>query len=554
MLILPSGRVIDITTDRAKYHALQHSGITPGASIRQLFALVDIVYRYRDSEGDIKRGWTEHDYEFSGYTLDSVRFARDWDSTDKTELQRWLQLKEQQQRINTARRRLHDEQKHLSARHYSAPRYLYSLLEKRIRHLPMQRATAAHWHATIEKFKQSGLKEEEIHWSGLYQYLQQFDKNKFITKKQLLKILEKKNLRLALSIEQVWGDEGGLSFKEVAFFMQHQAVYRASLKLDEDCRCLLRYVDNGCNYRIGVVKTLNKDHPMALNKYWFALDPYGRAITNDNADSDKPLFFDNSMDAKFAANKHARKHYGMSSGVKNHTRFDHLTLYGGKDYREWFVTLPDYQRIYFGPHFFDHNVLAHIRTTTRIDLAGRKILFIEEVQSDWHQSAKRSGYNNSYWGKIANAPFKQEWTVLAMKLMLVHASQNGFDGIAWPQGNIQELRYKRQLHSIKQYYDTKIPKALNQLGKVLNCKIETTQINTRDPWLVLEKTQDKWRVADNQGKFTTRAKYNNRDEAMSVITRHCREIDLDVAALFISNELRHQIIETGLPLYGHTLK
>jgi len=144
--------------------------------------------------------------------------------------------------------------------------------------------------------------------------------------------------------------------------------------------------------------------------------------------------------------------------------------------------------------------------------------------------------------------------VLAIKLILIHASQNGFDGIAWPKGHIQELRYKRDIQSIKDYYDNKIPKALNQLVKTFNCKVETTKINTRDPWLNLEKSQNKWLVADGQGKFKTKAKYNHRDEAMAVIARHCKEIELNIPVMYINEELRMQIAENGLPIYGHTIK
>ena len=142
-----------------------------------------------------------------------------------------------------------------------------------------------------------------------------------------------------------------------------------------------------------------------------------------------------------------------------------------------------------GKHFYDHNILSHIRTTSRTDTKGRKILFIEEVQSDWHQSGKRNGYDNSCWGQVVNAPYKKEWPVLAVKLMLVHASQNGFAGVAWPRGSVQEMRYMRNLQSIKRYYDKDIPKALNPLVKNFNCKVEVTHINTREPWLNIEKNR-----------------------------------------------------------------
>jgi len=558
MMVLPSGKVIDLSTDRSKYHALRHQGVDPAAAHRDLYPLVDIIYRHLDDSGNPKCGWTEYDYEFSGYTLDTVRFASDWTIEDKAALSRWLQQDEQYRRIETARCRLKENQQQHSAKLYSSPQHLYSLLQQRLVNLPLQNATAKQWLATINNLKQNGVREEEIHWSGLPQYLQQQSPDRLISKTQLLKKQKDNNLRIELSIEQAWGENGGLNFKEVAQRMLHQAVYRAALKLDDNSLCVLRYVDSGSNYRVGVIKTLVNNHHTMLNKYWFALDPYGRAITNTktenrNEKNKTVLFFDNSFDAKSAADKHAKKHFCIHSGVTKHSCFDHLTLFGGDDYREWFVSLPDHQRVFFGPHFYDHNILAHIRTTTRTDNSGRKILFIEEVQSDWHQSGKRNGYDNNSWGRIANAPFKNEWSVLAVKLMLIQASQNGFSGIAWSTGSVQEMRYKRYLQPIKQYYDHQIPKALNRLGKSLNCKVETTHINTRDPWLNLEKMQDKWRVADGHGKFKTRAKYNNRDEAMTVITRHCRVIDLPVPVFYISEELRLQISEKGLPLYGHTI-
>lgn len=555
MLILDSGRIIDLSANRAKYHALRQRGVAANSEHRKLYSLVDIIYRHSGDSGEAKTGWTEYDYDYSGYTLDTVRFASDWSDEDKSALAQWIQQADQRRTIETARRRLIDNQKQISIKNYSAPRHFYSVLQQRLINLPLQRAKAMQWLATINNFKHKGIREEEIQWSGLIRYLGQQQADSLINKTDIIKNLSYKNIRIELSSEQVWGSNGGLSFKEVALRMPHQAVYRAALKLDEDCLCVLRYVDSVCNYRVGVIKTRANNHIMALNKYWFALDSYGRAITNESgADSDTYLFFDNSVDAKLAADKHAREHFNVRSGAMPHTHFDHLTLYGGYDYREWIVSLPDFQRTFFGAHFYDHNILAHIRTTTRTDNNGRKILFIEEVQSDWHQSGKRFGYDNSSWGRVANAPFKQDWSVLAVKLMLIQAGQNGFSGIAWSQGKVQEMRYNRELQSIKQYYDKQIPKALNKLLKIFDCKVETIKIITRDPWLNLEKQKNKWRVADGNGKFKTKAKYNNRNEAMAVITRHCQVIDLDVSVLYINEALRVHISDKGLPLFGQTIQ
>lgn len=553
MLALPSGKIIDLSTDRAKYHALREPGIIPSSAHSALYTVVDIIIRHKGAKGAVCRGWTEFDYHYSGHTLASVHKAKDWDESDKAELFKWIRQPDQCRIIETARRRLADNQNQLSVKHHSAPQQLFSLLDNRFSNLPQKRATVQQWLATLINMKKSGVREDEIQWSGLRYYLKNLKPDTVISKQQILENLNFNNIRIELNTERIWGKNGGLNFNEVAQHMPHQVVYRAALKLDESCRCILRYQDSCFNYRVGVVKTLRYGHSMALNKYWFALDPYGRAISNKDPSAIKrPLFFKSSAEAKAAADNNAREQLGMRSGVNQHSRFDHITLFGGEDYREWIITLPDYQRSFFGAHFYDHNVLAHVRTTTRTDTNGQHILFIEEVQSDWHQSGKRYGYDTSVYGQVANAPFKKEWTALAAKLILIQASQNGFSGIAWPGGDIQEMRYNRNLHAIKHHYDSEIPKALNRLGKPFSSSVSATCIKTRDPWLNLEKSVNKWRVADGQGKFKTKAKYNNRDEAITVLTRHCRNIDLEVPVFYISPELREQISEKGLPLFGET--
>jgi hypothetical protein len=552
MLTLPSAKVVDLSTDRAKYHALHlEPGTAPGlqAEHRHLHPLVDVIERQVDEGGVPRRGWTEHDYSFTGYTLADIRLASNWPECDKIALLDWARKADQQRLIETARRRLVEHQASLSIKKNSSPKHLFSLLQRQIAALALERASVAQWRATVGNMQKKGVREEEVLWSGLSAYLASKPADVVLNKAQLLAAIDFRAIHIELCTEQRWGADGGLCFKEVAQRMLHQVVYRAALKLDDSCHCILRYVDSTYNYRIGAVKTLAYGHSMALNKYWFVLDPYGRAIPNQQGAG---LYYSGSEAAMAAAQQHAREFLGRLGGVSFHTRFDHLTLYGGHDYREWLVTLPDYQRIFFGAHHFDHNVLAHIRTTSREDCDGRKLLFIEEVQSDWHQSGRRYGYDTSVWGKVANAPFKKEWPALAVKLMLIRASQNGYDGIAWPRGEIQEIRYSKSLDAIKRHYDVDIPKALNRLGRPFHCAVESSWIETRDPWLNLERSRDKWRVTDGAGKFQTRAKYHSREEAMAVLARHCRSIDLEVPAFFINDALRWQIAEDGLPLFGET--
>lgn len=52
-------------------------------------------------------------------------------------------------------------------------------------------------------------------------------------------------------------------------------------------------------------------------------------------------------------------------------------------------------------HFDELNVVAHLRFNDRTDAAGKKVLFIEEVQSDWHQRGRRQGYRPRHERDIA---------------------------------------------------------------------------------------------------------------------------------------------------------
>jgi hypothetical protein len=134
---------------------------------------------------------------------------------------------------------------------------------------------------------------------------------------------------------------------------------------------------------------------------------------------------------------------------------------------------------------------------------GEKVLFLEEVQSDWHQEGRKEGYkttekvllNNKYlenlerlsenneaanvtWMRanqdqlsplqretlalfdqiqampgsaydqgVPDAPFKgsKNWAMLAMKQMVRYAAENGYDQIAWTPGELQVERYKQAL-------------------------------------------------------------------------------------------------------------
>ena len=167
---------------------------------------------------------------------------------------------------------------------------------------------------------------------------------------------------------------------------------------------------------------------------------------------------------------------------------------GGEQYIESFTT----------GHYDEPNILAHVRFNTRKSTTGEQVLFIEELQSDWHTQGRKKGYKNPQ-GKdrelieflkiyskpfntitrseerrfdelrtrlmdrygienddagiiifrriltkqekgIPDAPFKNNgWVELIMKRMLRYASENNFDRIAWTTSNQQIDRWSDQI-------------------------------------------------------------------------------------------------------------
>ncbi len=47
---------------------------------------------------------------------------------------------------------------------------------------------------------------------------------------------------------------------------------------------------------------------------------------------------------------------------------------------------------YHSSHWDEKNILAHIRLNERTDADGKKVLFVEEIQSDWAQAGRREGF------------------------------------------------------------------------------------------------------------------------------------------------------------------
>ena len=183
---------------------------------------------------------------------------------------------------------------------------------------------------------------------------------------------------------------------------------------------------------------------------------------------------------------------GEEESGEEDSKYGRYTLPGGKNYTELLIRIPDGQ--YKGAHYDQKGILAHLRMNVRTSasgLPGEDMLFLEEIQSDWHQEGKEKGYTTKQkvWrvmdevGGVAresnslegaeqyakeydyaiddiqeglgfsdemlvgseaitpDAPFKDTWHILAMKRAIRYAVDNDLQRVAWTTGAQQADRY-----------------------------------------------------------------------------------------------------------------
>lgn len=161
-------------------------------------------------------------------------------------------------------------------------------------------------------------------------------------------------------------------------------------------------------------------------------------------------------------------------------------------------------------HYDEANILAHVRLNDRTDADGKRVLFVEEIQSDWHQAGRKKGYKGDtpqitelpegtviekaqalkfgeFGGEVYNviladgrrilsgiqseqearqraiqklnresnevpdAPFRKTWHEYALKRIIRMAADGGYDRVAWTTGEQQADRYDlaKQVDEVK---------------------------------------------------------------------------------------------------------
>ena len=90
-------------------------------------------------------------------------------------------------------------------------------------------------------------------------------------------------------------------------------------------------------------------------------------------------------------------------------------------------------------HMNVKNEIAHVRFKTR-DKGNMKLLAVEEMQSDFAIAAKKKLKD---YKKVTDFPFKNTWYELTTKRLIRYAADNGFDAVAIPKGSVAMKRYNQ---------------------------------------------------------------------------------------------------------------
>ena len=105
-----------------------------------------------------------------------------------------------------------------------------------------------------------------------------------------------------------------------------------------------------------------------------------------------PAFFEGTEEDSFEAEQMA----DFTIGDASQTVYGGYTLPGGENYREFLIHDVSGDDLYKAPHYgkFGQNLIATARVDDRVGPNGEKILFVQEIQSDWVQGTNKDAFTS----------------------------------------------------------------------------------------------------------------------------------------------------------------
>ena len=262
-----------------------------------------------------------------------------------------------------------------------------------------------------------------------------------------------------------------------------------------------------------------KGRPIAYSDFNVEIDDYRFYVTFPNGETEySDLDIDNDWisDEEIIDDALANSAYKTFENYVNDeyihkgvgaTHYKPITLPGGMNYREFLIKDSSPEDIFKAPHYDElgQNLIASARVDDRIGPNGEKILFVQEIQSDWVQGTNKGdfktkdeikGLENQIdnlakeidakeseidTGELRNKrrdlvlklrkikpylPWNQTdlWVGLTIRKLINQASKEGYDQIAFVNGEQSDIvqRHTRDKKGLThEFYNKIVPKNIN---------------------------------------------------------------------------------------------
>lgn len=265
----------------------------------------------------------------------------------------------------------------------------FSALKRAVEESKTAKAPASQWKATLAKTP--GVKAEELEWTGLNEWLDMMEGS--VERAAILRYL----------------DEGGIQLEEVELGGRDPDLEReltAQIEKDFYDDAIAYFLEQGdSEYRVEEGENEDGETVWQVLRSDEDFDPESGDSYESEADARYALHeYQREEAEEYARARVASETYEIEQRVEDAmldqdgtAQYSDYKLPGADEtYREFLLKLPVIRGERFQSsegHFDDqHDVIAHARFTTREDTEGRRILFLEEVQSTHHETGREQGY------------------------------------------------------------------------------------------------------------------------------------------------------------------
>lgn len=467
-------------------------------------------------------------YTNSGYIMDAISGL-----VGKEKFNEWLAFKgydgikssKDIMVFLSSRNKLRNSFSGLSMRREYAPTF-YSTLEEAIGQVKQEKFQASQLQGLLKGIP--GVKADEIKWSGLDDWLREKGEGR-VTKSEVLDYLEQNNIHVE---EKVLGATLKVQKPMVWNFTEHNQRWTSAdgnFYIEKDNQAsipgyaLYNRFHNQLEYGFDTVD----DAKALANEYDTIPDDSAGGISDTRYESYIQPFQPSEGYRELLLTLPVQEGHikwkldeldGLLTATVNGNYYEIVPDRGqfiikkngswantGRTYaeakslvREWEGLDQIKPNVYNSGHFDEPNILAHVRFDTRVDDQGRRVLFVQEFQSDWGQAGAKDGFTtpakearyqelkvqrdalsreyailagrrdpranevreqlaalepefDSVRGMVPDMPFKgDKWVDLSMKRMIRWAAENDYEVLAWTRGEHQAERYNALIRNVKQ--------------------------------------------------------------------------------------------------------